>query len=220
MVAVAIIETDTKILHRTRKWINNLDNFNCTIDASGMGKFFEQLDLSQPPAILIMDLFGKHGSNLDHLKKIKILLPTSKILLHTARIDEHNLYRALKMGINAIRISQLTSNTLSETLDRLLQGKDYIDPALSNDVMKLFRSEITLEDPASVRLSQFAGLLNQRELQVIKGLTQGKQYKEIATDLFISINTVRHYVKLIYKKFDVNNKMQLLKKLEAVPVPG
>ncbi|MCB9293157.1 MAG: helix-turn-helix transcriptional regulator [Lewinellaceae bacterium] len=45
-------------------------------------------------------------------------------------------------------------------------------------------------------------------------LTAGQSYKEIARAINLSINTVRHYVKVLYKKFDVSNKVQLSNKLK------
>lgn len=48
--------------------------------------------------------------------------------------------------------------------------------------------------------------LTRRELQVIKGLVKGKQYKEIAEELEITLETVRFYIKAIYRKMGVNSR--------------
>ncbi len=216
MVDIAIIEPDPKILNRTKKWIHTHSGFSCSICESGIGKFFERLELSCPPDILIMDLFTKQTSNLEQLKKLKLLMPATKFLIHTEQIEEELLHQALRKGINGIKIKTFDAKAFLDTLHRLVKGEAYIDPALSKNIINLFRSEVVVENPAEAQLSQFSGLLNKREMEVIKGLSKGKQYKEIATDLFISINTVRHYVKSIYKKFEVNNKIQLLKKLQLM----
>ncbi|PHN06875.1 LuxR C-terminal-related transcriptional regulator [Flavilitoribacter nigricans] len=217
MVEIAIIDNNSKLLNRAKKWINDQADLSCVILESRIGRFFESLDLSHPPDILIMDLYSKRSTNLDHIKKLKILLPGTKFMLYAEQIEEEHLFKALKSGVNAIKLKCGEMQAFLDTVHMLIRGEDYIDPSLSKNIINLFRQEVTYENPAEAHLSQFVGLLNNRELQVVKGLSKGKQYKEIATDLYISINTVRHYIKSIYKKFDVNNKVQLMKKLQGLP---
>jgi LuxR family maltose regulon positive regulatory protein len=52
--------------------------------------------------------------------------------------------------------------------------------------------------------------LTRREIEVIALMSQGQKYREIATNLVISVNTVRYHVKAIYAKLGVNNRTQAL----------
>jgi LuxR family transcriptional regulator, maltose regulon positive regulatory protein len=52
--------------------------------------------------------------------------------------------------------------------------------------------------------------LTDRELEVMRLIADGLKYEEIAARLFISLNTVRTYVKEIYSKFNVNNRTQAI----------
>jgi DNA-binding NarL/FixJ family response regulator len=51
--------------------------------------------------------------------------------------------------------------------------------------------------------------ISQREKQIIFLLLKGKQYKEIADELYISMNTVNSHIRNIYKKCCVNNRLEL-----------
>lgn len=53
--------------------------------------------------------------------------------------------------------------------------------------------------------------LSERELMVAKLIQEGKQNKEIAEELFISISTVKTHINNIYKKLDVKNRNALRK---------
>ena len=52
--------------------------------------------------------------------------------------------------------------------------------------------------------------LTSREVEVLTLMSRGLKYQEIADQLFISLNTVRFYVKAIYSKLNVNNRTQAL----------
>ncbi len=55
--------------------------------------------------------------------------------------------------------------------------------------------------------------LTSREVDILKFLNEGYNNKEISEELFISLNTVKHHVKNIYKKVDVNTRIDLKEKL-------
>lgn len=56
--------------------------------------------------------------------------------------------------------------------------------------------------------------LTRREIDVLLELSKGKENKEIASDLFLSVNTVRSHLLKIYDKLDVKNRTQAIKKAE------
>ncbi|MBU7006567.1 LuxR C-terminal-related transcriptional regulator [Phosphitispora fastidiosa] len=66
------------------------------------------------------------------------------------------------------------------------------------------------------------GNLSERESQVASLLLQGKTYRTIAGELFISENTVKYYVKNIYSKFGIKSRAELidivLKKEDTAPL--
>ena len=56
--------------------------------------------------------------------------------------------------------------------------------------------------------------ISEREREIIEALAKGKTNKEIASELFISINTVKTHIKNIYRKLDIKNRVQLLHKIK------
>lgn len=56
--------------------------------------------------------------------------------------------------------------------------------------------------------------ISDREVEIIEALVVGKTNKEIAAELFISINTVKTHIKNIYRKLEVKNRVQLLHKIK------
>jgi two-component system nitrate/nitrite response regulator NarP len=54
--------------------------------------------------------------------------------------------------------------------------------------------------------------LNEREKQIVQGIVDGLSYKLIAIKYNISIDTVRKYIKSVYKKLQINSKGELVSK--------
>ncbi|MFN7014913.1 MAG: response regulator transcription factor, partial [Bacteroidia bacterium] len=54
-------------------------------------------------------------------------------------------------------------------------------------------------------------ILTDREMDILKGLIEGKDYKELANEINLSPYTVRTHISNIYKKLHVNNKTQAIK---------
>jgi len=52
--------------------------------------------------------------------------------------------------------------------------------------------------------------LSERELEVLRLMAAGLKYKEVADQLFISVNTVRHHTRNVYSKLNVNNRAQAI----------
>lgn len=67
----------------------------------------------------------------------------------------------------------------------------------------------------TARLDELAGKYNltNQEKNIVSLIVEGKTYSEIAGTLFISRRTVSKHAENIYKKTDVRNKIQLIKKL-------
>ncbi|MBE2222021.1 MAG: hypothetical protein IAF02_10790 [Anaerolineae bacterium] len=68
-----------------------------------------------------------------------------------------------------------------------------------------------LQSPSTIdQVSFLVEPLSERELEVLRLMADGLKYKEIATQLFISLNTVRYHVKALYGKLNVNNRTQAI----------
>jgi DNA-binding CsgD family transcriptional regulator len=75
-------------------------------------------------------------------------------------------------------------------------------PAVSESVIPVSISDSMIDAP------QIQSLLSKREWEVYQLLVIGNTDKEIADQLFISLNTVKTHIKKIYQKLDVRNRME------------
>ncbi|HCS10995.1 MAG TPA: helix-turn-helix transcriptional regulator [Clostridiales bacterium] len=90
---------------------------------------------------------------------------------------------------------------LNKRLSSMLKGHTYFTAFTE---MPEFKQNSQID-----KISTF-GNLSEREKQVASLLLQGKTYKTIAGELFISENTVKYYVKNIYSKFNIQSRAELI----------
>ncbi len=90
---------------------------------------------------------------------------------------------------------------LHKHLSSLLKGHAYL-----SEFSGLSEQEQTNQIDRAARF----GNLSERECQVASLLLQGKTYRTIAGELYISENTVKYYVKNIYSKFTIQSRAELI----------
>jgi len=69
---------------------------------------------------------------------------------------------------------------------------------------------IPIDEERIVNKQNLVEPLSEREIEVLRLMAEGYKYKEIADRLFVSINTVRHHIRHVYDKLNVNNRIQAI----------
>lgn len=227
MKQIALIEDDQKLLKRMSSFLNSQNELKCVIAASSLGVFFECLDEESKPDLLLLDIELSEDVNaITHIQKIKNLLPSIKILVIAGHNNSEHILRALRHGADSFYLKGPGLQKLLEAINSTLAGGAYLDPEAAVHMIPFLRGQILPPVggsfmPASQGIAPPKGVapsvlqLSLREQQVARGLMEGRSYKEIARKINLSVNTVRHYVKALYKKLGVNNKIQLSNKLKG-----
>ncbi|MCB0548494.1 MAG: response regulator transcription factor [Phaeodactylibacter sp.] len=226
MKKIALIEDDERLLKRMFSFLNSQNGLQCIIAASSLGEFFERLDEELKPDLLLLDIeLSQDINTIIHLKKIKNLLPQSKVLVITGHNHPEYVLKAMQEGADSFYLKGSGLNKLLEAIETTFSGGAYITPEAAAHMIPFLRKEKLpamdglphTDEPDTAPaegIAQKAPELSPRERQVARGLIKGQSYLEIAENINISVNTVRHYVKVLYKKFEVANKVQLSNKLK------
>ena len=85
-------------------------------------------------------------------------------------------------------------------VELVLAGGSTLTPVMARSLLDLVRGGGPVAAPSPTRLD-----LTDREQEVLRGLVYGLAYKEIADSLGISLDTVRTYIRRLYKKLAVQN---------------
>lgn len=154
---------------------------------------------------LILDYRMPEIDGIELLKHSSIQSLSIPKLLLSGFDAEERIFEALKFGATGYMLKE-EIETLDSVLESLWKGGAYITPTLACRVASYFKSLQKI----STEIEQ----LTERENQVLKELSQGYSPKDLADTLQISLQTIRTHIRNIYKKLEVNNQIQLMKKVK------
>ncbi len=201
-IYVGILEDDKNYSNTLTKIINNEENLVCNFVAARGEQLMPLLD-EHYIDVLIMDIRLPDVDGSDMVKKVKKQYPTLKCLMCTTFMDSELIVKSLKNGAAGYILKTDTAENIIKALKEVYQGAAYMSKHVSLKIVEYFQSEIK-------RKNQILECLSDRELEVLDLLSQGKLYKEVATELDVSIDTIKKHSSHIYRKLEVQNKTEAL----------
>lgn len=144
--------------------------------------------------LILMDVLMSDGSNgLDAAKKIKADYPDVKIIVVTSMPEYSWMEYARKIGVESFWYKEAERVEIIDVMDRTMAGESvYPDKAPPAMLGNAIRDDFT-----------------ERELDILREIASGKSNNEIASALFISLNTVKTYVRALLQKTGYSNRTEL-----------
>ena len=159
------------------------------------------------PEIVIMDINLPEKDGLQAIQEIEKLGLDTKVLVLSGYDDQDLIYRAMKLGARGYILKTMSSAQLVHAIDEILAGKFYLPSAIFSRFFDYFQQTFREEEKSSSE-ENLLTYLTSREEEVLSLLTQGNNYKGIASQLFISETTVKTHVNNILQKLQVNDRTQ------------
>ncbi|MCI4647232.1 response regulator transcription factor [Phaeodactylibacter sp.] len=181
-----------------------------------MGHLFEDYpysNTSDQKVIVLIDDHLRSRSTLPLLDRLRFFLPQVSIVMNFANPMGHHIRAGIAKGVRGVVIKSAPAQRLVQAVEFVSKGKFYAPPEAADILFPIIRNSLGVqEDKFPLFWNKFD--LKHREKQVAYGLINGLTYEQIATRHYVSVNTVRYYVRSLYKKTAVKNKMQLMSKLQ------
>jgi DNA-binding NarL/FixJ family response regulator len=136
------------------------------------------------------------------------------ILVLTVWDDDDNVYQALAAGASGYLLKGDATSRVAESLVVLRDGGAPISPTIARRLLDDFRtrgsagSAAAAAPAASVAVGTPSPDLTGREREIIELFAKGATYDEVARMLSMSVNTVRHHVRAMYRKLHVCSKAE------------
>lgn len=157
------------------------------------------------PDIVLLDINMPKLGGLEATLEIKRKVPDVKILILTQYDDREYISRLLRAGVSGYILKKAAGSELINAIRAVKRGELYLHPSIAKEVVQgyLNKERVTVDDSYEK--------LTEREKQVLKLISEGHTYKEIADMLGISVKTaIAHHTK-ISEKLNIHTRAGLIK---------
>ena len=198
MTTVSVAEDDENDRELLSRSIRSFKHIRLLSAYATAEEALTQLPHEQPDVALVDIKFpGLDGIEcVRRLRAIRPALPTQFLML-TGYEDDNLIFDALHAGADGYLLKGRTSNKqLLAAIKEVFHGGGPMTPGVARKVIGSFQHE----DGSLTGLSK-------REQEVLRCLARGLMYKEIASELSISPNTVCTHLESIYRKLHVHSRL-------------
>jgi len=157
------------------------------------------------PDIVLMDIRMPRRSGIEACSAIKGAVPSTKIIMLTISDEESDLFEAVRAGANGYLLKDVPGEDIADGIRAVMGGQSLISPSMAGALLTEF-AELSKRSEQVTRLP--APRLTDRELQVLRLVARGMANKDIASELFISENTVKNHVRNILEKLQLHSRME------------
>lgn len=148
--------------------------------------------------VVLLDLrLGDGIDSLSLLPQIRSAAPDAKVVVLSAWSDDRSIARAIEAGCDGYLLKEQQVDELVAGIRTVVANEAVFAPAIMKRVFGLLQ-------PSKAT----ASTLTARELEVLQRLGDGMSTVDIASAMYVSINTVRNHVQSIMQKLGVHSRLE------------
>jgi len=158
------------------------------------------------PDLILLDISMPLLNGLEATRQLTKLVPESKVIILTMHASPTYATEAFQAGASGYLLKRSAASELSQAIQSVLQGRQYLTPLITKDVLDSVFKPSTGErgTPASTALTP-------RQREVLQLVAEGRGTKEIATILSVSVKTVEFHRSRIMQQLDIHTTADLTK---------
>jgi DNA-binding NarL/FixJ family response regulator len=156
------------------------------------------------PDVVLLDVHMPDGGGLAVLEAVSRQLPEIRFLALSVSDAAEDVIAVIRAGASGYVTKTISADDLAAAITRVADGDAVFSPRLAGFVLDAFR-----DAPSVPSVDPEIDLLTPREREVLRLLARGYAYKEIASELFISIKTVETHASNVLRKLQLSNRHQL-----------
>jgi len=203
MYKIGVIEDDSVTRAGLVRFIESYPDLVCLAEAPSLADFWNRLPERANLDLLLIDINLPGQSGIEGLPALRRRFPEAELIMYTQSENEHDLFQALSLGATGYLLKNFPLTQLRQHIDTLLQGGALISTRMARKLIEYLNPPKRKPAPEQ--------LLSEKEEQVLRLLAEGNSYEEAATLLGLSKDGVKYHVKNIYRKLNVDNRLEAVK---------
>ena len=158
------------------------------------------------PDVVLMDITMPKLNGLEATRQIKQKHPSIKVLILTMHETDQYLSAMLEVGVSGYLVKTTTSRELISAIKAVHQGDVYLYPSIARMLVGDYLQRVK----SGEEKTSYNGL-TPREREILRYIAEGRQNKEIAQLLVISVRTVQAHRSNLMEKLGAHDRTQLVK---------
>jgi len=201
---IRVILADSQAIYRVgiRKVFAIEDDLRVVAQADSLENLRAAIE-RYPTDIVLMEgglLAGSSQAIPDLLR----LAPDVKLIVQTVAADENQTVELYRRGVRGIVSRSISPDLLVRCVRRIAAGETWIDNQSVSWVIEAYRAQA-----AALVNPRTQPKLSPKEMAIITCITQGKRNKEIAFQLGTTEQVIKNYLRKIYDKLGVSDRLEL-----------
>lgn len=159
------------------------------------------------PAVVLLDVHlpgGSGGGGAEVIARAREL-PEVRFLALSVSDAAEDVVRVIRAGARGYITKSASGAEVSDAARRVAGGDAVFSPRLAGFVLDAFGAVAGEQADSSDELDR----LSAREHEVMRLIARGYAYKEVASELFISVKTVETHVSSVLRKLQLSNRHEL-----------
>lgn len=212
---IALVE-DNKINRNTfMQKIKLFPNLSLVFSADNGNMFLEELKglpHQHLPQVVFMDLEMPEMDGIEAIRLAKSLYPQIHFIVLTVFDDDEKIFEAIKAGASGYLLKHEPAEILQDAIVTILEfGGAPMSPAIARKALQLLSMSPARTEPGTNNSpATLPHAITDREKEILQLMVNGWDAKRIATELNLSVLTVRKHIANIYDKLHVNSKAQVI----------
>ena len=203
-VRILLADDHTVVRKGLRLLLESVPEFQVIADAAD-GRDAVSLAEQHRPEVVVMDVAMPILNGIEAARQITAKQPSTAIVFLSMHGDESYVLRALKAGARAYLLKDSAEYDLIQAVKAVSEGKAFFSPAISKMLVEDYMRQMQergVEDSFE--------LLTTREREVLQLLAEGKNNKDVAALLNLSLYTVETHRSNIFQKLNLHSQAELI----------
>jgi len=217
---IKILIADSQAIYRVgiRKIFALEDDLRVVAQAESLGQTLAAASRFEPDVVLMESAMSPNPAGA--VAEVQKRVPNAKLIIIAGESDEDDTVEYLRRGVRGIIKRSVAPELLIKCVRKVAEGETWLDNQGVNWVIEAYRTQTSHPSAAKPK-----GRLTDKELLIVACVTQGMKNKEIATEVGTTEQVVKNYLRKVYDKLGVSDRLELAlycihhRLLQGVKVP-
>ncbi len=202
--AIRIILADSQAIYRVgiRKIFALEDDLRVVAQADSLDTLRSAIERYPTDIVLLEGTLLAGTANV--VPELLQVAPDVKLIVQAVSADENHTVDLYRRGVRGIISRSISPDLLVRCVRRIAAGETWIDNQSVNWVIEAYRAQA-----AALVSPRTQPRLSPKEMAIITCITQGKRNKEIAFQLGTTEQVIKNYLRKIYDKLGVSDRLEL-----------